>query len=100
MVVPKQLIIIRFYGSGTSMLTQELYKAGLFVRERLLCSDISNAYGYFWEDPMLAYKMWLSYNQHILRHIEKHPDRTVIEHSILKYFKSFRYFCKNMAHNG
>ena len=43
----KQLIIAGFHRSGTSMLTQELNRAGLFVGKRLMSPNISNADGHF-----------------------------------------------------
>jgi len=45
--VSKQLIVAGFHRSGTSMLTQELHKAGLFVGKRLMSPNFSNADGYF-----------------------------------------------------
>jgi len=43
----KQLMIIGFHRSGTSMLSQELHDAGLFLGKRLLGSNYSNADGHF-----------------------------------------------------
>ena len=36
-------------------------------------SDIS-----FWEDPTLAYRMWLSYNKQIITHVKKHPKTCLV----------------------
>ena len=43
----KQLMIIGFHRSGTSMLAQELTNAGLFIGDKLLGGDISNVDGHF-----------------------------------------------------
>lgn len=43
----KQLIITGFHRSGTSMLAQELHNAGLFLGDRLMKPDISNADGHY-----------------------------------------------------
>jgi len=43
----KQVVIAGFHRSGTSMLTQELCNAGLFVGEKLMSPSISNADGHF-----------------------------------------------------
>ncbi|HFU75074.1 MAG TPA: hypothetical protein ENK66_02405, partial [Arcobacter sp.] len=181
----KQLMIIGFHRSGTSMLTQELSNAGLFVGSRLLGPHISNVDGHyedfdffslhekilnahnetwqytskvspsidekfdkeiewllndrannhqvwgfkdpttalflsqwqkkldnpytvviyrhyeecvnsllhrnavqiankqtvdinFWKDPTLAYRMWLSYNQKIIKHVEENPTNSIV----------------------
>jgi len=43
----KQLMIVGFHRSGTSMLTQELHNAGLFVGEKLMGPHFSNADGHY-----------------------------------------------------
>jgi len=32
----------------------------------------------FWQDPMMAYKMWLNYNKKIIEHIKKYPNRSIL----------------------
>ena len=57
----KQLIIAGFHRSGTSMLTQWLKNAGLFVGERLMAPNISNVDGHF--EDMDFFRL----HEHILR---------------------------------
>ena len=45
----QQLIIAGFHRSGTSMLAQELYRAGLFLGKRLMPANLANVDG-FYED--------------------------------------------------
>ncbi|HSV40791.1 MAG TPA: sulfotransferase [Nocardioidaceae bacterium] len=48
-----QLIIAGFHRSGTSLLTQLLHSAGLFVGDRLLDAKPSNPYGHFEDRDVL-----------------------------------------------
>lgn len=43
----KQLMIVGFHRSGTSMLAQELSNAGLFIGDKLMSPHISNADGHY-----------------------------------------------------
>ncbi|MEA2047855.1 MAG: hypothetical protein U9O64_05340 [Campylobacterota bacterium] len=50
----KQLIIVGFHRSGTSMLAQELHNAGLFVGDKLMGPHISNADGHFEDEDFFT----------------------------------------------
>jgi len=58
----KQLIIAGFHRSGTSMLAQEIQRAGLFLGENLVSPNIANTDGFF-EDKEI-FKL----HENILRH--------------------------------
>ncbi len=32
----------------------------------------------FWQDPMMAHKMWLNYNKKIIEHIKKYPNKSIL----------------------
>ncbi len=32
----------------------------------------------FWQDPMMAYKMWLNYNKKIIEHVKKYPNKSIL----------------------
>jgi len=32
----------------------------------------------FWQDKTLAYKMWLAYNRRLIKHIQTHPETTLV----------------------
>jgi hypothetical protein len=49
-----ELIVTGFHRSGTSMVTQLLHRAGLFVGEDLLDAEDSNPYGHFEDREVLA----------------------------------------------
>ena len=66
---PYTVVIYRHYEECVNSL---LSRASRQVSDNA-SSDIS-----FWKNPTLAYRMWLTYNQHIIRHIEKYPDTTVV----------------------
>ena len=40
----------------------------------------------FWKEPDLAYRIWLAYHRKLLRHLRKHPERTLLlsHHALLR----------------
>jgi hypothetical protein len=60
----KQLLVVGFHRSGTSMLTQWLRNAGLFVGRRLMEPNVSNVDGHFEDmDFFRLHEKILRYNQ-------------------------------------
>ena len=66
---PYNVVIYRHYEACVNSL---LHRDSRQISDNV-SSDLT-----FWKNPMLGYKMWLSYNQQILRHIEKYPDTTIV----------------------
>ncbi|WP_294956226.1 hypothetical protein [Sulfurovum sp.] len=69
----KQLIIAGFHRSGTSILAQELNKAGLFIGKKLMSPSISNADGHYEDmDFYHLHEKLLAYHQTDWQHTDLH----------------------------